>query len=173
MKKLTIFIFFISLSMVGQSIEFEKIGKTDSIVKKEVLFNRLSSKLIEIIGGQAKYDKSIIQSDKELGVIKFRQELIYAKSGRSDNGVINYVVNVFFKDGKYRIILNDFVHEGMGISLSTITQDEEYPHEQKSWLKFRKRAWKELKTYINTEIPVGILIIEKILITPNELEKKW
>lgn len=173
MNKLTFFIFFISVSVAGQSIEFEKIGKTDSLVKKEVLFNRLSSKLIELVGGQAKYEKSVIQSDKEQGIIKFRQELNYVKSGRSDNGIVKYVVSVFIKDGKFKIILNDFVHEGIGISLSTITQDEEYPHEQKSWLKFRKKAWKELKTFINAEIPIEILIIEKILITPTELEKDW
>ena len=173
MYKITLFVFLISLSMAGQSIEFERIGKTDSLAKKEVLFNRLSSKLIEFVGGQAKYDKSIIQSDKELGVIKFKQELNYVKSGRSDNGVVKYNVSIFFKDGKYKIIFNDFFHEGMGISLMTITQDEEYPHEEKSWLKFRKRAWKELKTYINAEIPPEISIIEKIIKTPTELEKDW
>ena len=173
MHKITLFAFFISLSMAGQSIEFEKIGKTDSLAKKEILFNRLSSKLIEIIGGQAKYDKSIIQSDKELGVIKFKQELSYVKSGRSDNGFVKYNVSVFFKDGKYKIIFNDFYHVGVGISLMTITQNEEYPHEEKSWLKFRKRAWKELKTYINAEIPLEISIIEKIIKTPTELEKDW
>lgn len=173
MYKTTLFAFFISLSMAGQSIEFEKTGKTDSLAKKEILFNRLSSKLIEIIGGQVKYDKSIIQSDKQLGLIKFKQELNYVKSGRSDNGVVKYNVSVFFKDGKFKIIFNDFFHEGMGISLMTITQDEEYPHEEKSWMKFRKRAWKELKTYINSEIPTQISIIEKIIITPTELEKDW
>ena len=36
----------------AQSIEFEKIIKVDSIENKEILFNRLSSKLIEHIGGQ-------------------------------------------------------------------------------------------------------------------------
>ena len=173
MYKILLFVFFISLSATGQSIEFEKIGKTDSLVKKEILFSRLNSKLIEFIGGQAKYDKSIIQSDKELGVIKFKQELNWVKSGRSDNGVVKYNVSVFLKDGKFKIILNDFIHEGMGISLSTITYDEEYPHEQKSWLKFRKRVWKELKVYINSEIPVEISLIEKILTTPTEIEKNW
>ncbi len=173
MYKITLFTYLISLSMAGQSIEFERIEKTDSLAKKEILFNRLSSKLIELLGGQAKYDKSIIQSNKELGVIKFKQELNYVKSGRSDNGVVKYNVSVFFKDGKYKIIFYDFYHEGMGISLMSITQDENYPHKEKSWLKFRKRAWKELKTYINTEIPLEISIIEKIIKTPTELEKDW
>lgn len=173
MYKTTLFAFFISLSMAGQSIELERIGKTDSLVKKDVLFNRLNSKLIELLGGQAKYDKSIIQSDKELGVIKFKQELNYVKSGRSDNGVVKYDVSVFLKDGKFKILFNNFFHEGMGISLMTISQDEEYPHDEKSWLKFRKRAWKELKTYINIQIPLEISTIEKIIKTPTESEKDW
>lgn len=159
--------------MAGQSIEFEKIGQTDSLVKKEVLFNRLSNKLIELIGGQDKYDKFVVQSNKELGIIKFRQELNYVKSGRSDNGVVKYNVNVYFKDGKFKIIFSDFYHEGMGISLFTITNDEEYPHEKSNYLKFRKKAWKELKTYINIEIPARISAIEKIIITPTEFEKDW
>lgn len=173
MNKLTLFIFLISTSMIGQSIEFEKIEQTDNLIKKEVLFNRLNSKLIELVGGQANYDKSIIQSDKDLGIIKFKQELRYVKSGRSDNGVVKYNISVFLKDGKFKIILNDFFHEGMGISLETITPDEEYPHKSRSWLKFREKAWKELKTYINSEIPLKFSILEKILKTPNELEKDW
>lgn len=173
MYKITLFAFFISLSMAGQSIEFERIGKTDSLIKKEILFNRLSSKLIELFGGQAKYDKSIIQSDKDLGVIKFKQELNYVKSGRSDNGVVKFNVSVFLKDGKFKIICNDFFHEGMGISLMAITQDDEYPHNEKNWLNFRKKAWKELKPFIDANIPPQISIIESIIKKPIDSEKEW
>ena len=41
MYKITLFAFFISLSMSGQSIEFERIGKTDSLIKKEILFESM------------------------------------------------------------------------------------------------------------------------------------
>jgi hypothetical protein len=173
MYKITLFAFFISLSMVGQSLEFERIGKTDSLIKKEILFDRLSSKLIELFGGQDKYDKFIIQSAKDQGVIKFKQELNYVKSGRSDNGVIKYNVSVFLKDGKFKIIFNDFFHEGMGISLMGITQAEEYPHNEKNWLNFRKKAWKELKPFVESRIPPLISIIESMIREPIDSEKDW
>ena len=172
MIKITIFSLFVTFSLTSQSIVFETIGETDSLIRKEVLFNRLNSKLIEIVGGQANYDNSIIQSDKEQGIIKFKQQLNYVKSSRSDSGFIKYTVNVFFRDGKYKIIFDDFFHNAP-ISLMTITVDEEYPHEQKSWLRFRKKAWKEIKSYINAEIPVEISSIEKIIKSPTELEKDW
>lgn len=172
--KLTILTFFISLSMSGQSIEYEKIGKTDSLAKKEIFFNRLSSKLIELCGGQAKYDKNIIQSDKDMGVIKFKQELTYSKGMMaSESGIITYNVNVYFKDGKFKIIFNDFFHTGKGMSFNAITRDEEYPYKETMWLNYRKKAWKEIKIYLNNEIPTRISIIEKIILTPSELEKEW
>lgn len=34
--------------------------------------------------------------------------------GKTDKGIVHYTYSGFFKDGKYRVILTDFVHEGEG-----------------------------------------------------------
>lgn len=174
MKKNILYIFLITNSLVlAQPFEFEKIIVTDSLETKDILFNRLSSRLIEYIGGQDKYEKNIIHSDKELGVIKFKQLLAYKKGLRSDDGFVDYNVNVYFKDGRFKIVLSDFIHRGKGISLNKVTYDEEYPHKQSDFLKFRKKAWKELKSYIELEVPAIILSIEMLIQTPTEIENDW
>jgi hypothetical protein len=174
MYKIIILILISYFTSNAQSIEFEKLIKVDSIENKEILFNRLSSKLIEHIGGQDKYNKSILQSDKELGLIKFKQAINYdPKGNRSDDGEIKFNVSVYFKDGRYKIILSEFYHEGKGISLYQITDEEEYPNGKNNFLNFRKKAWKEIKSYINDYVPNYFILIEKLLHNPTELEKKW
>ena len=174
MKK-TILLFFISTFMsFSQSIEFEKIVQVDSTETKEILFNRLNSRLIEFFGGQEKYNKNIIQSDSSLGIIKFSQVINYdPKGNRSADGQLTFTTSIYFKDGRYKIIFSDFYHEGKGISLYQITKDEEYPHEKSNFLNFRKKAWKELKHFINEEIPKKFNVIQSLINSQTEIEKDW
>ena len=158
----------------AQSIEFEKVVYADSTATKEVLYNRMNSRLIEFIGNEIAYEKSVIQTDKDLGVIKFKQSLEYdPKGNRSDDGDINYTVNVFFKDGRFKIIFDNIYHVGKGISLYNITNDLEYPHEKRSFLRFRKKAWKELKEYVDLNMPKLFLSYESLILVPTEQEKEW
>tara|TARA_R100001530_G_C4315209_1_gene154156 strand:+ start:842 stop:1369 length:528 start_codon:yes stop_codon:yes gene_type:complete len=175
MKNLIIITLLITTSSIfSQTIEFEKVVQTDNSATKGILFDRLSSRLIEYNGGQAKYDKNIVQSDKEIGVIKFKQSMEYNPDGnRSDDGFVNYNVSVFFKDGRFKIILSDLIHEGKGISLYEITNDSEYPHAKTNFLKFRIKAWIELKEYLNIEMPKRISILENMILQPTEQEKDW
>jgi hypothetical protein len=109
-----------------------------------------------------------------LGIIKFKELIGYdPKGNRSDDGVINYTVNVFFKDGRFKIILDDIVHEGKGISLYEVTNDLEYPHEKRNFLKFRKKAWKELKEYVDLNMPKLFPSYENLILVPTEQEEDW
>jgi hypothetical protein len=54
-----------------------------------------------------------------------------------------------------------------------MTQDKDYPHEKKDWLKYRKRKWVEIKEWLNSEIPKMIVLIEKSIDKPLEMESKW
>lgn len=158
----------------AQSIEFEKVVYADSSTTKEVLFNRMNTRLIEFIGNEIEYEKSVIQADKDLGIIKFKQSLEYDPEGnRSDDGDINYTVNVFFKDGRFKIILDNIFHVGKGISLYDITNDLEYPHDKRNFLKFRKKAWKELKQYVDMNMPKLFISYESLILVPTEQEEDW
>lgn len=171
-----LFIIFLIYSNVtfAQSIEFEKVIYADSSAKKGVLYNRMNTRLIEFIGNELVYEKSIIQANKNLGIIKFKQSIEYdPKGNRSDDGDINYTVNVFFKDGRFKIILNNIYHVGKGISLYNITDDLEYPHEKRSFLKFRKKAWIELKEYVDLNMPKLFKSYESLILVPTEQEEDW
>jgi hypothetical protein len=178
MKKSNILlVLFLILSgnvIYAQSIKFEKVVYADSSATKAVLFNRMNTRLIEFIGNELEYEKNIIQADQDLGIIKFKELIGYdPKGNRSDDGVINYTVNVFFKDGRFKIILDDIVHEGKGISLYEVTNDLEYPHEKRNFLKFRKKAWKELKEYVDLNMPKLFPSYENLILVPTEQEEDW
>jgi hypothetical protein len=170
-----LFIITISCNCFSQSLVFEKIIQIDSTKSKEILFERLNSKLIDYFGGQNNFNKNIIQSDKENGVIKIKQEIAYNKNEfmNSANGVIDFNINVFFKKGRCKILIDNIIHTGMGISMGNITEDKEYPYSDTNYLKFRKRKWVEIKEFIYSEMPKKILVIEKILNTPLEQENDW
>ncbi|MFH6935812.1 DUF4468 domain-containing protein [Flavobacterium sp. FlaQc-30] len=170
-----LFVLTISSNCFSQSLVFEKIVQVDSTKSKEILFERLNSKLIDYYGGQNSFNKNIIQSDKENGVIKIKQEMRYSKNEfmNSANGVIDFNINVFFKKGRCKVLIDNITHTGMGISMGAITEDKEYPHTDKDYLKFRKRKWIEIKDFIYSEMPKKILMIEKILNTPLEQENEW
>jgi hypothetical protein len=95
------------------------------------------------------------------------------KGNRSDDGLVEYNVNIFFKDSRFKIILTDIIHTGKGASLYEITDDAVYPHDKRNFLKFRKRAWIELKEYINIEMPKKISLFEELILVPIEQEKDW
>ena len=59
-----LFVLTISSNCFSQSLVFEKIVQVDSTKSKEILFERLNSKLIDYYGGQNSFNKNIIQSDK-------------------------------------------------------------------------------------------------------------
>lgn len=154
---------FISFKGFSQPLIYEKIIHVDSTLAEQVLFERLNSKLIILLGGQDNFNKNIIQSDKQNVTIKFRQELIYTKNEfmNSANGTVCFNANVYFKNGRYKIVIDNIAHKGIGISMNEITQDKEYPYDNSNYLKFRKRKWIEIKEWIELEIPKTIKAIEK------------
>jgi hypothetical protein len=175
MKRLIVLAFLIFIAKVyPQAISFEKIIYIDSTTSKEILFERLNSRLIELVGSQDKYSKSVVQADKDLGVIKYKQGLNYHINEfmNSANGEVFFDVNVYFKKGRYKIVIDNIVHKAP-ISLGLMTQDKDYPHEKKDWLKYRKRKWVEIKEWLNSEIPKMIVLIEKSIDKPLEMESKW
>ena len=174
MKKLFLITLLISSITFSQPVKFERVTQTDSSITKEVLFNRLSSRLINHIEGQDKYEKSIIQSNFETGVIIFNQKMSYnPKGNRSDDGLLHYKVNAYFKDGRFKIILSEIIHEGKGLSLYQLTEDTEYPYEKRNFLKYRIKWWKEVKGFANIEMPKILTKFERIILTPTEQEKDW
>jgi hypothetical protein len=175
MKKALLILAFISIKGFSQPLIYEKVTHLDSTLTEQILFERLNSSLIVLLGGQDNFNKNIIQSDKQNFTIKFKQELTYSKNElmNSANGTIFFNVNVYFKKGRYKIIIDNIVHKGIGISMNELTQDKEYPYNNSNYLKFRKRKWIEIKEWIELEIPKTIVAIEKIINKPLEQESNW
>ena len=89
-------------------------------------------------------------------------------------GYVDYLISILIKDGRFKIIITDFVHEstvngqtGFGL----LSYDYNWPHTAvKGYQKSRDRDWRDLKK--EAEMYANSLIedAEKFITTPLEIE---
>ena len=87
---------------------------------------------IEVVDAAGMTAKDLFKAAKDWGVAKGLEvkkedeatgEIVFAgkmpvdytgMKGKAEKGIINYSFSIFIKDGKYRFIATDFIHEGVG-----------------------------------------------------------
>ncbi len=172
-------VLFYTLILVSTSIfvnaqellKFENVVKPNSTLTKDDLYNRAHHWVISIFNNPQK----VIQlNDKNEGQIickgGFEYKAVKWWGGGTVNadGYIDFTLKLYFKDGRYKYILSDFIHKPLdGISFGEITNSDKPP--MKSHMGSKKRAiliWEDLKSKSksNAEIIISSLI--------KEMEKK-
>lgn len=146
-----------------EAIKIEEVIHVDSTAKQSELFNRGEHWVISAF----KNPQKVIQlKDKEAGqiiakgVFKYQSKFIWGASDRT-KGVIDFTVKLFFKDGRYKYVLTDFIHNPYnGDSFGLITTDKEYPGKislsTKGW---RRKVWNHIKENIKKN---SVLIITSL-----------
>jgi len=144
-KLMTGFIILMTINLSAQDvISFEKVIKTDSI-GKALLF----SKIHEWFATTYNSANDVIQMvDKDAGIIigKGSMKYFYGKHS-SYNGNINYTIKVYVKDNRYKVILSNFKHSGLGFDLGLITSAKIYATKG-MYKKYHNKAWDDIKLKI-------------------------
>jgi hypothetical protein len=164
---------FFGLSAKAQEpLTIEDVVEIDSVSSKEILYNRGHNWIVSIF----KNPQKVIQlNDKNEGQIickgnfEYNQKKFIWGASETTKGYINFTIKLFFKDGRYKYIFTDFIHEPLkgGNSFGVITTEEEYPGKMSlSSKKWRKWIWNDIKE----QIDLNIKVVEKSLI--NEMKKK-
>lgn len=73
-----------------------------------------------------------------------------APQGGDEEGYVNFVYTVFFKDGKYRYVISDFVHEGKGKNPNGGKLEEKTPECGK--IKMSGRGWVTIKNETHKKV---------------------
>lgn len=151
----------------------------DSTVSQSILYSRAKSWMYQTF----KDSKAVIEIDNptngELsgkGAVHFMSKNIIAQAGVA--GVIRYLVSIYVKDGRYKYIVTDFIHDPIfyksmiPISLGLITDSKRYPYEiTKGRGVYLHKVWKELQEDSDTEAKLLIASLKKAMASESETEK--
>ena len=176
MKKnnlLAIILLFLTITLKAQEpLSFENVIQSDSTLSEENLYNRGHNWVVSIF----KNPQKVIQlNDKDGGQIvckgnfEYNQKKFIWGGSETSKGHINFTIKLFFKDGRYKYIFTDFIHDTLknGNSFGVITTEVEYLGKMSlTSKKWRKRIWDDIKE----QIELNVKIIEASLL--EEMTKK-
>ncbi|KAA0126399.1 DUF4468 domain-containing protein [Chryseobacterium sp. SN22] len=152
MKK-SFFLFSILLSSVlfSQELKYEEVVNVDSLTTRDELFNRARS----WIGKTYNDERYVIATeDRSTGELSGNGSFLYDTKKLYFGvwtviGHIDYKVNIFVKDGRYKYIIHSFRHTGTSIdgnsptNYGLITEGSDVPRPSRGGPN--KKAWNDIK----------------------------
>ena len=133
----------------GKPVAFKIVETVDSSIKKEVLYLNA----LEWLSKHFSNANKVIQiADKEAGIILARGNFSYDPpstilTGGVEHHTVSFLVKFSMKDGKYKLELNDFVEDQLG--LITIGDYEDHSLNKKNVQKEWKAAQDETQQNIH------------------------
>lgn len=173
---LIVFIFAIPALAQGQTaITYDEVIELEG-VSKDDLFNRGNHWMINVF----KDPNKVIQlKDKEGGQIIGKGNFSYKQSkngwGASiqTEGVVNFTVKLFFKEGRYRYILTDFTHDAnwpFGLVTDASDCGCKFPLANKKW---KWNIWNDLKEQINAKVETIVNSLESSMKKKTGVDDEW
>ncbi|MCY0967892.1 DUF4468 domain-containing protein [Chryseobacterium wangxinyae] len=180
MKKLTsVFILLFSTMLFSQDFQFEEVVKVDSTVTKDELFNRART----WFGKTYNNEKFVIATeDRQNGELSGNGSMNY-KTGKLYFGVgavmgdVDYKINIFVKDGRYKYLFHSFRHEGTNvgggtaISYGLLTDSSEAPKPSRGGAN--NKAWNDIKDQSTLNIKKTIESLKEAMNNKYEGSKDW
>jgi len=161
-------------------LKYEKVIKVDSLTADQ-LYMKLRSWVAKTYNSA----NDVIQMDDKAnhliigkGQIRYDPKVYIGSDGT--RGYISYTIQLEMKDGRYRYIIYDFIHEGSNksygdYSFLLITTDEECPYKihsgiSKSW---KNKVWKDIKSRIDFEAKFIEESLNKYIKEPSDNNANW
>ncbi len=178
MKRLLLIICLICFFVIskGQTMPLDKeTGKIiytevismDSINKDE-LFNRAKNCFVTVF----KNSSNVIQNENKIDGIITGKGVIkaYARALGSDydGGYINFTITIACKDGRYKYIITNFIHEGNGSKMPSggNLENETVP----TWTN---RQWSIMKSQTNNNVKELIVQIKNMMLQKSIQTDNW
>lgn len=180
MKKIfTLLSLIFSLVIFAQDFQFEEVVKVDSTITKEELFNRART----WIGKTYNNEKFVIATEDknngELsgnGMMNYHPGRNYFGSGVV-KGEVNYKINIYVKDGRYKYLFHSFRHTGSSIGMNQpinygmITGSADAPKPSRGGSS--NTAWKDIKEESEFKIKKIIESLKASMNKEYEASKEW
>lgn len=163
----------------SQEIKFEEVVKVDSTITKDELFNRARSWIAKSYNNE-KY--VIATEDRANGEISGNGSMNYSPGrmffgAANAEGDIDYKINIFVKEGRYKFIFHSFRHNGSSglgntpISYGLLTTDETAPRPSRGGAN--NKAWSDIKMQASEKIKKTILSLKESMNKSYEANNNW
>lgn len=169
-------------SIVGFSqepLKWEEVVMLDSTINKEELFTRAR----HWFSNNFKSEKDVISiADKESGEILGNAVLEYTSKHFymgvvCVNGYVNFKINIYVKDGRYKYVFHSFNHEGSyydgnkPINYGMLTDSEIAPKPSRGVSS--NKAWNEIKEQTLSQMDVVINSLKIEMAKKSEILEDW
>ena len=167
--------FFTLLLFSQEPIQYESVINVDS-VSKEDLFKRGEYFLVSVFKNP---QKVIVLSDTEKGQLICKGAFPYMQSKKiwggweNTKGTIDFKLSIYFKEGRYKYVIEDFIHNANGdYSFGIITNELEWSGKRKlNSKKWNSWIWNDLKKQTQTNSANLLTALKASMIKPLETEK--
>ncbi|WP_185246678.1 DUF4468 domain-containing protein [Chryseobacterium bernardetii] len=180
MKKLILFISFICSTLYfGQELKYEEVVQVDSTVTKQELYKRARTWFADSFKDES--EVMTIQDDNtgEItgnGNFKYNTNKIYMGVW-CVIGTIHFKINVYLKDGRYKYIIHNLVHEGSyfdgsrPIDYGLLTTAATPPNPSRGGPG--KKAWQDIKEKTNEKVSIIVSSLKEAMSKPHESNNNW
>lgn len=168
-----------SVIIFSQEFQFEDVVKVDSTISKDELFNRART----LIGKTYNNEKFVIATeDRNNGELSGNGIMLYHPGriffGRDVvKGEVNYKINIYVKDGKYKYVFHSFRHTGSNVGMNSpinygmITSSTVAPKPSRGGAS--NTAWKDIKEESEFNIKKIIESLKEAMNKKYEASKDW
>jgi len=176
MKHLLLLLFITTLGFSQENkVEIDSVINVDNTTK-DILYARVHSYLIKDLTNQQQQKYLFKVEDKESGIIKIEKKFLnttqYNTGSLQTQVVVSFNCEVYFKDNRIRVIINDFYHPYFKYAIN------EYPYPEGTKPKMTGEKW-YIKTYteymqnVNIVKNAMLMLIEESVKHKNTAEEDW
>lgn len=173
-KTLTVLTLLFSTITFAQDFQFEEVVKVDSTITKEELYNRARSWLSKTYKSEKDVMSIEDKSSGELsgnGALRYDPKSLYFAADCA-RGYINYKINFYFKDGRYKYNIHSFRHEGTRCNSGSILSYGILTESEKPE-RGAKRGWIEIKEIAKKDANKTIQSLKEAMNKQYEASKDW
>jgi hypothetical protein len=139
-------------------------------VSKDELFNRSKNCFVSLFKNS---QKVIQEENRENGVIVGKGNIkVYAKAlgMTAPAGYVNFTISLYVKNGRYKYIISNFIHEGSGSNMPSVGNLENEKPGSFSWTN---KQWNDVKNQVYNEIDNIIVTIKLEMNKKSEIKNDW
>jgi len=163
----------------GQEFQFEEVVKLDSTVTKDELFNRARSWFGKTYNNEKYVIATEDRSTGEIsgnGSMNYNTRKLYFGVG-AVIGDVDYKINIYVKDGRYKYVFHSFRHTGSyvggssPISYGMLTKDSEVPKPSRGGAN--SKAWNDIREQTEIKIKKTIEGLKSSMSIKYEGSGEW
>ena len=169
----------ISSLFFSQELKYEEVVQVDSTITKQELYNRARDWVAKSLKDDGEVFTIEDVNDGEItggGKLRYYTKRIYV-GALCTIGYVNFKINLYVKDGRYKYVIHSLVHEGTNcrpksaINYGLLTTNDKPDKTNDVFL--RKGPWNDIKEKTDEKVKLLISDLKQAMNKPHESNNNW